>query len=233
MNTLFLSTLPGYLANTPANRGLKPEGERLLTISALTELLDDWIANVWQNRPHESLTDFYEPSIKYSPNEWYSMSSDFSAPLPVALDTVDYVELLPVTHRTITNEGVRMGNRFYDSPELLPYRDTLSGDLAHENKWEIRFNPYDIGQVWVRASSGDWIECHWRDRGVLNTPHAADIIKSGKNRLELEAQRAELVRESAEFAGFAMPVGTAPKAIEAPAVAAIELEEDDLFDIED
>ena len=234
INSLFMSSLPGYLANTPANRGLKPEGENLLTISALTELFDDWIANVWQNRPHEALTDFHEPSITYSPNEWYSMASDYSAPLPVGLDTTDYIELLPVTFRTITNEGVRMGNRFYNSPELLPYRDTLSGDLTNNNKWEIRYNPYDIGQVWVRASTGDWIECPWRDRGVLNTPHAADILGAGKHRGELEAERAKHARESAELNGMPMPTGSTPrKAIEAPTPLPIDLGDDDLFDLED
>jgi len=233
INTLFLSTLPGYLANTPANRGLKPEGENLLSISALTELLDDWIANVWQNRPHEALSDFHEPSIKYSPNEWYAMASDYSAPLPVALDTVDYIELLPLTYRTITNEGVRMRNRFFNSPELLPYQDTQSGDLAHKNQWEIHFNPYDIGQVWVRASSGDWIECAWRDRGVLATPHAADIIGAAKHRAELEIERAAHARESAALTGVPMPVGTTTKAIEAAVLLSLDLGEDDLFDIED
>ncbi|MBC7596570.1 MAG: DDE-type integrase/transposase/recombinase [Kineosporiaceae bacterium] len=232
INSLLLSTLPGYLANTPSNRGLKPNEENLLGLSALTELFDDWIANVWQNRPHESLSDFHEPSIKYSPNEWYAMASDYSAPLPVALTVTDYIELLPLRFRTITNEGIRLGNRFFNSAELLPYRDTLSGDLTNKNQWEVHFNPYDFGQVWVRVSSGEWIECPWRDRGVLNTPHAVDILRAGKNRSELKSERAEQARESAALTGMPMPGGSALKALEAPSLIDIVLEDDDFFDIE-
>jgi putative transposase len=232
INQLFFSSLPGYLANTPANRGLTPEGEDLLSITALTELFDDWVANVWQNRPHEALTDFHEPSIKYSPNEWFSMASDYAPELPISFTTDDYIELLPVVFHAITNEGIRLRNRFYNSPELLPYRDTQSGDLAHNNKWEIHYNPYDMGQVWLRASSGDWIECPWRDKGVLNTPHAADIIGAARNKKELDAERAEHASESAALTGMPMPVATL-KAIEAALPADVELGEGDLFDIED
>jgi len=240
INQLFFSTLPGYLANNAANRGLKPEGEDLLSITALTELFDDWIANVWQNRPHEALSDFHEPGIKYSPNEWFAMASDHAPELPIAFTTDDYIEMLPVVFHAVTNEGIRLRNRFYNSPELLPYRDTVSGDLAHGNKWEIRFNTYDMGQVWFRASSGDWIECPWRDRAVLKTPHAADIIGAARTKTQLEAQRAAHARESAALTGVPMPVGTV-KAIEAAqsaentllAETLIELGEGDLFDIED
>jgi transposase InsO family protein len=232
INQLFFSSLPGYLANTPANRGLKPEGEDLLSITALTELFDDWVANVWQNRPHEALTDFHEPGIKYSPNEWFAMASDYAPELPISFTTDDYIELLPVVFHAITNEGIRLRNRFYNSPELLPYRDTQSGDLAHNNKWEIHYNPYDMGQVWLRSSSGDWIECPWRDKGVLSTPHAADIISAGRNKKELDAKRAEHARESAELTGMPMPIATR-KAIEAALPADVELGEGDLFDIED
>jgi len=94
--------------------------------------------------------------------------------------------------------------------------------------------------VWFRASSGDWIECPWRDRAVLKTPHAADIIGAARTKTQLEAQRAAHARESAALTGVPMPVGTV-KAIEAAqsaentllAETLIELGEGDLFDIED
>ena len=88
--------------------------------------------------------------------------------------------------------------------------------------------------MWVRASTGDWIECPWRDRGVLNTPHAADILGAGKHRGELEVERAAHARESAELTGMPMPTSTNPrKAIEAPTPLPIDLGDDDLFDLED
>jgi putative transposase len=222
IGTLFTQSLPGYLGNHTVNRGYKVEDDELLDIATLTELFDDWVVNVWQNRPHRGLRDPFEPTVLYSPNQAYNGAAAYSGVVAYPLSKDDFIELLPSADRVIGAVGVQFKNRHFDSAELQPYRLTPSRRPAKGSKWEVKFNPYDFTHVWVRSPSDTWIECSWREMGVIDLPHFSDIANATR-----VARRNEVARDDAHRAGVPMPSGNpADQAAEAIDITTTDLTPD-------
>ena len=204
INTLFTQTLPGYIGNSTVNRGQEAAQDNLLDVTTLHELFDDWILNVWNHRPHDGLTDSFEPSRVYSPVQFFGAASEYSGIVDLPLTTTDFIDLLPSDDRIIGNNGVEFRNRFYDSPELQPHRGSKSRLKHLGGKWEIKFNPYDIAHIWVRSPENTWIECAWRSSAIVTSPHFAEIQQ---NLLET-TERDETASDHARLEGVPMPTGT-------------------------
>jgi putative transposase len=205
INTLFTQQLPGYVGNHTVNRGRKVEDDNLLDIFTLAELLDDWVAKVWQNRKHESLRDPFDPSVTYSPNQVYNGAAMISGVAAYPLTREDFIDLLPTTYRSIGSAGVQFNNRHFDSDLLKPLRHVGSQNKRSAHKWEVKYNPYDHTHVWVRSNEGTWIECRWREGDVVNSPHFSDIANATR-----EAARNEAATHDAQRTGTKMPTGTQP-----------------------
>lgn len=203
INTLFTQRLPGYVGNHNVNRGYKVEEQNLLDVATLAELFDDWVVNVWQNRPHHGLRDPFEPSIVYSPNQAYKAAAAFVGFVASPMTRDDFIDMLPTANRVIGTTGVQIGNRHYDSDELHPHRGTPSRRPRHDNKWEVKINPYDAMHVWVRSPENTWIECRWRHIESVSQPHFGDISRS----LRVQG-RNDVAHENAHLAGTTMPSGT-------------------------
>lgn len=78
------------------------------------------------------------------------------------LDADDYIELLPVQWRTINSYGIRINHRTYDAKALNPHRRQHSGVDAHNGKWEVHYDPYDVSRIWVRNHHDDgWLAATW------------------------------------------------------------------------
>ena len=150
IDTLFVQYLSGYTGRSSEHRGTDVQESTVWTIGDLQALLDEWIVAGWQNRPHDGLRDPDRPQQALSPNEVYAAHVAAAGYLPVALHGDDYVELLPVTWRTINDYGIRIDYRTYDSADLNPIRRQDSGIGAQRGLWEIHHDPYDLSQVWVR-----------------------------------------------------------------------------------
>lgn len=205
--SLFTQTLPGYVGNHSVNRGEDVEGENLLDLATLSELFDDWVLRVWQNRPHKGLRDPFDPAVIYSPNQAYDAALAYSGSISFPLNRDDFIDLLPTEFRAIGSVGINLNNRHYDSDELQTYRGTASHSPKHKNKWEVKFNPYDAMHVWVRSPQDTWIECSWRHIAVLDQPHFGDI-----SREQLADTRAGIrntvAREQSMLNGAPMPTGS-------------------------
>ena len=209
ITTLFVQTLPGYIGSSPVDRGLAPkkgkkvpEAERLLTLATLTELLDDWVLNVWNDRPHGGLRDPLEPSEKFSPNQWFNATVDLAGVIALPLTRDDFIDLLPSTWRIISPVGVHHKNLQYDAVELHPYRNMPSNIPAKNNLWEVKYNPYDSMHVWVRSRENAWIECRRRGRDFMNEPHYADAHENVRDQ-----ERNAVAKQDAFNTGTGMPVG--------------------------
>ena len=216
INTLLFCTLPGYVGNSPENRGENLDTSNLLDIAMLTEVFDDWVAKVWQTKHHDNLTDFYDPSIMYTPNQWHAASADFSEPARPPLLEDDFIELMPPKDVAVGPYGITLANRHYDSPDITRYRRVPSDRASHGHKWEIRYNPYDVSRIWFRSPKNTWIECPWRDDVILDKPHAGDVhhnLNTGTSNNERTAraraaERNDVARENAELTGTPMPTAT-------------------------
>jgi len=186
IKTLFAQHLPGFKGGSVAERGSKIENKPLMDLPMLAELFEEWVTRVWQNRPHDSLRDPLYPTVKLSPNEMYNASFDVAAQLPLPLTADDYIDLMPIEYRVIGTAGIKINNRFYDSLELQPFRNTPSTHMSHSNQWEVRVNPYDPRIVWVRHPDGHWIECPWRDESTFQQPFVDTILHTA---VEIAASR--------------------------------------------
>jgi Mu transposase, C-terminal len=91
--------------------------------------------------------------------------------LPLALSAEDYLELLPVVWRQVNAYGIRIGYRTYDCPELGPCRQQRSGVTAHRGLWEVHYDPYDAGHVFVRTPDG-WVTAPWTHLPMVSAPFA-------------------------------------------------------------
>lgn len=203
INTLFCQSQPGYTGGSVANRGRAPESEKLLDLAALTEIFDDWILNVWQNRSHGGLRGPYDASETFSPNQWFNSVAPFAGDIEMSHTTDDFIDLLPSTTRVIGITGVQYKNRFYDSVELHPHRGMPSNRPHLENGWEVKFHPFDVTRVWVRSPEDKWLECRWREADAIYQPHFGDITQN----LHLQ-ERNEAAFADADRAGTPMPAGT-------------------------
>lgn len=149
-------------------RGREVTGE--WTIEELQDLLDEWLI-CWQHRPHEALRDPYQPRRMLTPNEKYAALVAAAGYLPVTLTGQDYLELLPVTWRKITDQGIQIDNRTYNDATLGPYRHEDSGVVGKRGQWEVHYDPYDVSQVHVRTRDG-WVTVPWTHLPMVAAPFA-------------------------------------------------------------
>ena len=169
VNTLFCQHVAAYTGSNTILRGA--DVTAAWTLAELQDLLDEWIVAGWQPRPHDALRDPLAPARALSPNEKYAALVAASGYLPLTLTGEDYLELLPVAWRQVNAYGIRICYRTYDCPELGPYRLQHSGLTARRGLWEVHYDPYDAGHVFVRTQDG-WITVPWTHLPMISAPFA-------------------------------------------------------------
>jgi hypothetical protein len=132
-----------------------------------------------------------------TPNEKYTALVAAAGYLPVTLTGEDYVELLPVKWRRITDDGVQIDNRTYNDGLLGPYRGQHSGVVAKRGRWEVHYDPYDVSQVFVRTPDG-WITVPWTHLPMVAAPfadfrHARRLAGTGATETEVARVLDELL----------------------------------------
>lgn len=173
INTGFTQYLKNYTGRGVEFRGIDAEPETLHSLVELQELLDEWIAVVWQNRPHDSLRDPLHPARALSPNEMFRAYRELVPEVEVPFDANTYVGLLPVRWRTLQAYGVTLDNRTYDSAGLQSLRRTKSPYLGRDGKWPIHVDPYNIQTVWIPVND-QWLPLEWV-HATATGPMSADV----------------------------------------------------------
>jgi transposase InsO family protein len=172
VNTLFCQHVAGYTGRATTHRGRDVGDEARWSLVQLQELLEEWVVAGWQTRPHAELVG-PDTGRTLSPNEMYAVLVSAAGYVPVMLTGEHYIELLPATWRTINDYGVRIERRTYDSKALNPLRRQHSGVNAQRGKWEVRFDPYDLSQVWVRNHHGEgFVRAVWTHLPMVSAPFA-------------------------------------------------------------
>lgn len=200
--SLFCQFASGYAGRSPDRRGRHVEDQPLWSVAELQELLDEWLVAFWMNRRNDGLRDPEHPGRAFTPNEKYAALVEASGYLPVALSAGDYIELLPAEWRRVNAYGIRLARRSYDSEELNPLRLQPSGISEHDDRWEIRRDPYDISKIHVRGPDG-WITVFWKhlDRaplpfGELAWDHAARSLGREATEEQIADAVADLLRRA-------------------------------------
>lgn len=205
INTGFTQYLKNYTGRGVEYRGTDVEPATLHSLVELQELLDEWIAVVWQNKPHDSLRDPLHPAISLSPNEMFRAYQELAPTIQIPFDVNTYISLLPVKWRTLQAYGITIDHRTYDSADLRELRRTKSTYPGRNGKWPIHVDPYNVQTVWIPIGD-QWLPLEWA-HGTATGPMSADVWavtrRSGffAERKALEADIAERSRDLLVRAG--------------------------------
>ncbi|MEU3529551.1 Mu transposase C-terminal domain-containing protein [Streptomyces sp. NPDC038707] len=210
IKSLFSQFLPGYTGKDLTHRGKHVAGERLWRIDQLNDFLQQWIALGWQQRPHEELRNPFLPSMPpRTPNQVFAAHVASSGYVPLRLSAEDRLRLLPTAWVKVTDKGIRLNNRTYDSRALNGYRNTLSGLPGKGQRWPVRYHPHQPEKVWLEDyRDNTWAQADfvyqrligdaWSE-DVWDQATAAHLDKGGHSRDETAIAR--LVRSLLERAG--------------------------------
>ena len=168
INTLFCQHVSGYTGRDVTRRGAD-----VWSLADLQELFDEWVIAGWQTRPNQGLRHPFNPDQAASPNDAYAALVAAAGYVAVALTGEDYIELLPADWRAITDTGVQIDYRTYNSSELRLWAGQSSGVASKNGRWEVHHDPYDVSRVWVRNHRGrGWFTVPWTHRNIVGQPFA-------------------------------------------------------------
>ena len=170
----FSQYVAGYTGPDVTQRGSATDGEACWSLAQLRELLEEWVVVGWQERKHGALRHPLMPKVCVSPNEMWAALVSVTGHVPVPLKADDYIELLETRWLAVNDYGIRFDYRTYDldHPGLNDCRRRRSVREDQGGRWEVRYNPYDPNQVWIRLPAG-WVEVPWVHRTSVSLPFTA------------------------------------------------------------
>lgn len=179
----FVGWMRGYKGNSVANRGRRSTIDAVWPIVLLQALLDEWIVTVYQCRRHAGLEHGLAPQMRViTPNDLYAALSAHMPGQIRVLDLDEWIGLLPLAKRAINRYGINLHHLRY-----LPRRDTRDEDRLRDlartrsrradGRWEIRYDPTNIMQLWVRDDAEHrWLECRWVHADLVVVPFGLDVL---------------------------------------------------------
>lgn len=157
LNDQLLSALPGRTFRSWEKRGdYQPDDGPLLSYHALVEIIHVHLIDVYSRQKHPTAT-------KSRLDMWLESAAEFPPALPASPDEL-LVLLSKTIERSLSARGIELSGMFYTSDELLALRAELAAHNLSADRLTVRYNPWDLGAVWVlnpinrrylRASSVD------------------------------------------------------------------------------
>ncbi|MFD7924036.1 Mu transposase C-terminal domain-containing protein [Streptomyces sp. NPDC059740] len=165
----FCQYVAGYTGSDLSRRGKHVADGPLWSVNELQDLLDEWIALDWQQTPHDGLRSPFLPGLTVSPNRMYATLVAAQGHVPLALTPHENRKLLPFKRLKVTNTGVTIDNRTYNSQALQEYKDRHSGLPGQGKRWQIRYNPYAPRLVWLWDHTTDgWVPAEFIHQGLID-----------------------------------------------------------------
>jgi hypothetical protein len=165
---LLFEHLLGYQGRDVADRGADVEGDAVLTMEQMEELVAEWRIRVWQNRLLGEAAPAWDAGGRHSPNTLFAASAAQGGYAPRILPPDAYYRMLPAHHVTIRGRrGVRIDGLWYDGPSLDPYRGLVSQrGGAYKGQWVVRRDPRDRRFVFFAdPGSGEFHTLRWNGLG--------------------------------------------------------------------
>ncbi|MFD7645658.1 Mu transposase C-terminal domain-containing protein [Kitasatospora sp. NPDC059795] len=173
IKSLFCQFVAGYTGSDISRRGKDVEKGRLWRLDEINDLLQQFISLHWQQRPHEGLRNpFHSAMPALTPNQAYAAHVAACGHLPLPLSDEDVLHLLPTAWARVTDKGIRLNRRTYDSARLGPLRGMPSGLWGpNRMRWEVRYHPYQPETVWLRDHRSDeWIPVDFIHKHLITDP---------------------------------------------------------------
>lgn len=149
IKTRFVQYLEGFTGGNVEMRGRDEPTDRALALSQLQELLDDWIAIEWQNRPHDGLTDPMIPGRNLTPNEMFRAYRRVAPEIHVPFGLTEFIGFLPAKTCTLQDYGINHERRVYKSDRLTDLRAAGAGSEGATRPCVVRYDPHNPLYVWV------------------------------------------------------------------------------------
>jgi putative transposase len=142
LNDQLSSSLPGRTFRNWADRAdYKPDEGPLLSYEALLEIIHIYLVDVYSIAKH--------PTAEVTRLEMWQESAAIHFPmLPAAADDL-LVLLAKHADRTLSARGIELGGMFYTSDDLMALRAEMAAHNVSVDRLSIRYNPWDLGEVWV------------------------------------------------------------------------------------
>jgi hypothetical protein len=187
----FVKYIKGYKGRSVNHRGRKPEQSAVWPLPLLQAALDDWLITVYHNTPRRGPTTALSPRADWSPNVLYNALSSVTPTPPRTLSRDEWIALQPCRFRRINRYGVNFERLIYSSQSTRFHeiKRTKSPNRKQKGKWEVRYDPNNLMQIWIRDESisydqhgqqvfGDngWIECRWELADFTTVPFGLDVL---------------------------------------------------------
>ncbi|MCI0407838.1 MAG: Mu transposase C-terminal domain-containing protein, partial [Acidobacteria bacterium] len=142
LNDQLIASLPGRtFRNWQQRADYKPEDGPLLSYEALLEVIHLYLVDVYAKDKHPTMTCARL-------EVWEESAAEHPPCLPATPD--DLVVLLSKqVQRNLSARGIEVGGMFYSSPEVLALRAELAAKNLSTDDLTVRYNPWDLGTVWV------------------------------------------------------------------------------------
>ncbi|MEY9490914.1 transposase InsO family protein [Streptomyces calvus] len=165
----FSQHVAGYTGSDLRRRGKHVTDGPLWSLNELQDLLNEWIALDWQQKPHDGLRSPFLPGLTISPNRMYATLVASEGHVPLVLSPHENRKLLPFHHLKVTDKGVRIGNRTYNSEALQEYKGRHTGIAGQGKRWQIRYSPYAPRFVWLwDHTKDDWVEAEFIHQRLIS-----------------------------------------------------------------
>ncbi|MGP6176483.1 Mu transposase C-terminal domain-containing protein, partial [Microbacterium sp. A196] len=160
-STDFATWLAGSTGNAVANRGKRDNP--ILTIDSVRLAYDAWITTVFLNKQHGGLRSPLFPGRAWTPNQMYAALFEVGPGVQLPFRAEEFFALLPTKRRIVSDEGIGLHNRTYDSALLADLRNrSLTGaptGSLRARQFDISYDPYNSNAVWVQhPETAEWIE---------------------------------------------------------------------------
>ena len=149
----FVQYLEGFTGGSVERRGRDEPTDRALALNQLQELLEDWIAIEWQNRPHAGLSDPMLPGRALTPNEMFRAYRRIAPELHVPFGLDEFIGFLPAKSCRLQDYGINHARRVYRSNRLTELRAVGAGGEGATRPCVIRFDPHN--PLFVLVEHGD------------------------------------------------------------------------------
>jgi len=218
IQSLLFEQLPGYRGVDVADRGADPEGDAVLTLAEIENLVATWVVQIWQNRKFGEYGPCWDPGGGHSPNTLFAAAmaqGGFSLEIP---RPELYYELLPAHHVKIHNaRGVKIRGLWYDGPALAGLRGTASSrGGARKRSWVIRSDRRDARTVFFQDTEHHWHELRWTGLPAegeipsFNDARVTELLREAKAQGLRPKSDAELLPLLLKLLGAHIPAGQWP-----------------------
>lgn len=209
----FVRWIPGYKGRSINHRGRRPERDAVWPLPVLQALLDEWIATVYQKQTRRGTRLGLAPKAELSPNMLYNALSQFCPSPPRTLTRDEWISMQPLKFRRINRYGINLFGLVYDhhSQRFHDLRRTKSPNTKQKGKWEVRYDPNNLMQIWIRDMAvmydergrevirdNGWIECTWKNAASATAPFGIDVLHAITAQLGEKERNGQHVLERAE-----------------------------------